>query len=91
MTATAPGLGEYAPRGDMGLGLCLYCLAAAKQAEPGQARPAEFAIALIPHLQPFPQGMVGVVAVGACWDHIGGAPQQQQRRPLLVAEGSVPR
>lgn len=80
--------GQWPPSGDMGLGLCLMCLAAAKQAPPDQRPAPQFAIALVPHMQPFPNGMVAVVAIGACWDHIG-RPEDVRPRRLLVAQGGV--
>jgi hypothetical protein len=75
----------------MGIGLCMICIAEAKVAKPGEMKPPAFAIALVPHVQPIPTptgAVIGLVSIGACWDHIGGGPAQQPR--LLVAQGGIP-
>jgi len=66
--------------GDHGLGLCLSCLFQHKRAmrDGGRPPPPQFAIALVPAPAPVPGpgGTIAgltMVAVGACYDHIGVA------------------
>jgi hypothetical protein len=83
--------------GDMGLGLCLACVTAHKQAvqqgklTPAQAGMPQFAVTMAPTMVPVPGPLsVMTVAVPACYDHLAAAgPAPQERRPLLVA-GGVP-
>ncbi len=82
--------GPVIPRGDMGLGFCLACLSALKQAAPDAAagQAPQFAITMAPIVMPIPQaGAIGIIAVPSCFDHLIAGQQQQQRRPLLVAGG----
>lgn len=86
-------LPEGAIYGDHGLGLCLTCLFEHKRAirDGSAARPSPplFAIALVPAPAPVPGpgGTIAgltMVAVGACYDHIGVA----QPSALLGPDGS---
>ena len=92
-TQHALGKGPVVPAGDMGIGLCLQCLGDV-MARGEQAPPPRFAVTFAPmvHNQPTPVGVVtGMVAVPACWEHLSGTgsdQQAEQRRPLLVANGS---
>ena len=76
------------PAGDMGIGLCLQCLGEII-AKGDQAAPPRFGITFAP--MPFPAGNpVAFVAVPACWEHLQGA-GGPPRKPLLVANGGLPR
>lgn len=75
------------PAGDMGLGLCLQCLGEII-AKGDEAPMPQFAVTLAP--MPFPPGNpVMFVACPACWEHVRGAGQAVQRKPLLVAKGKL--
>lgn len=82
------------PAGDMGIGLCLACLGEII-ANGDQAPPPRFGITFAPMPQTLmtPAGpIMAVVAVPACWEHLRGASgQPEQKRPLLVANGALPR
>jgi len=82
----------------MGLGLCLQCIGEIKAAKPDalNGRTPAFGITLAPMIVPIggPGGQLmgmGVAAVPACWEHVSGPEQAEQRSPLIVAQGTVPR
>jgi len=79
-------------------GFCLACLSERKAAEASTGLgglPDPFlAVTMAPTMVPIPspdgRGIigVGVVAVPSCWQHLAGG-GQEQRKPLLVASGSM--
>jgi len=82
----------------MGLGLCLQCITEIKAAPPDalNGRTPAFGITAAPVIVPItgPGGQIlgmAVASVPACWDHVSGPQDSEQRSPLLVAQGPVPR
>ncbi len=86
------------PRIDAPFGFCLVCLSERKAAEAatgiGELPDPFLAVTMAPTMIPIPspdgRGIigVGVVAVPSCYQHLAGG-GQEQRKPLLVASGSM--